>query len=157
VGSAAAAARAPGTGPVLLLMLSLLAVLVWALNPFAAILVVPALHLWLAAAAPEVRLRRGLAVALMVSGLVPLALLVAGYAVQLALNPLEIAWVGLLVVAGGHLGLGAVVLWSLWLGGAAAFFVIAVRGEEPAAPASTIGLRTPLTAPSETTGVGLRR
>jgi hypothetical protein len=154
VSSTATAARAPGTGPALLLSLSLLAAVVWALNPFAAVLVVPALHLWLAAAAPEVRLRRALAVGLMVAGTAPLGLLVGGLGAQLHLSPLEIAWLGLLMVMGGHLGLGAILLWSLGLGGAAAVFMVAVRGEEPAAPASTIGLRTPLVAAGEASGVG---
>jgi hypothetical protein len=154
VGSAAAAARAAGTGPALLLTLSLLAVVVWALNPFASILLVPALHVWLAAVAPEVRLRRALAVSLMLAGMLPLGLLLGGLGAQLGLGPREIAWLVVLMLAGGHLGPVAALLWSLGLGGAAAVFMVAVRGAEPAAPLSTLGPRTPLVAAGEASGVG---
>ena len=116
----------------MLLVLLAVAILVWALDPFAALLLIPALHLWLALAEPELRPRPLGALALVAGGLVPLLLLVFFYAHQLGLGPLELPWSGLLLVAGGHVGPLSALLWSIGLGCAAVAVMLSVT--QPQAP-----------------------
>jgi hypothetical protein len=99
-----------------LLVLIPIALLVWVGNPFAALLLVPAAHVWLLLAAPELRLRRAASLLLVAAGLVPALLLGVFYAHLLALSPGETLWTAVLLLAGGHVGLPAVLLWSIAAG-----------------------------------------
>ncbi|MCW3049207.1 MAG: hypothetical protein JWO74_3491, partial [Solirubrobacterales bacterium] len=96
----------PGPGPqaALLLVLCGLAVVVWIANPYAAAVLVPATHVWLALVAPELRLRRGPALLLVAVGLVPLGLVALSFMGQLDATPGAYAWWLTLLVAGGHAG-----------------------------------------------------
>jgi Peptidase family M28 len=114
------------------LVASGLAVVVWIANPYTALLIVPALHLWLLLASPELRPRRPLALALVALGLAPLALLIAFYADQLGLGFGTAAWSAVLLVAGGHVGLGSALLWSIGLGCAAGAAMLAALAPPPA-------------------------
>ena len=114
-------------GLAILLVLIPLALVVWASNPFAALLLLPATHLWLLLAAPELRPRRAGSIALVLAGLLPLALLILFYAHQLGLGVGGVAWTAVLMLAGGHIGLGGAVLWSAALGCAAAAAMLALR------------------------------
>ncbi|HWX52259.1 MAG TPA: M28 family peptidase [Solirubrobacteraceae bacterium] len=116
----------------MLLVLLPLTVLVWALNPFAALLLVPALHLWLLLADPELRPRPAGAFALLALGLAPIALLVVFYAHQLGLGPADVPWMALQLVAGGHVGLLSALLWSVAFGCAATAVMLLLT--EPEAP-----------------------
>jgi hypothetical protein len=107
------------------LLLTGLAIVVWIGNPYAALLLIPALHLWLLLASPELRPRRPAALAIVLIGLAPLVLLMSFYARQLGLGPAALAWNALLLVAGGHIGFGSALLWSLALGCAAAAAMVA--------------------------------
>src|SRR6185436_260103 len=73
--------------------------LVWLRNPWSAALLVPAAHLWLLAAAPEVRIGRLVAVALALGGFALPALAAVGYAVALHAGPIDLLWICLLAVA----------------------------------------------------------
>jgi hypothetical protein len=115
----------------LLLVLLSVSLVVWALNPFAALLLVPALYLWLLLLSPQVRSRPGAAVALVAIGVAPFVLLVSFYAHQLGLGPGQLAWTAVLLLAGGHVGLPAAALWSLGFGCAVGACVFALK--EPAA------------------------
>jgi hypothetical protein len=115
-----------------LLVLLAVALLVWALDPFAALLFVPAVHLWLLLAAPELRPRPLGSLALVGLGLAPVLLLVVFYAHQLGLGPGEVAWTAVLLVAGGHVGLSGALLWSIAFGCAAAAVMLCVT--QPFAP-----------------------
>jgi hypothetical protein len=114
------------TGLAVTLVLLVLSVVVWALDPFTSLLLVPALHVWLLLADPESRPRARGALALVAVGLLPLALLVFFYAHQLGFGPGSIAWAALLLVAGGHVGLLGAVLWSVGLGCAAAVVMLSL-------------------------------
>jgi hypothetical protein len=105
-----------GAGIGMLLVLLGVGVVVWALNPFAALLLLPAMHVWLLIVSPELRPRPPAALALVAIGLLPLALLMAFYAHQLGLGPGRVAWMAVLLVAGGHIGAPAALLWSVALG-----------------------------------------
>ena len=116
-------------GLALLLILAPLAVIVWLGDPFTALLLVPAVHLWLVLAAPELRPRRPLALLLVALALAPLALLIVFYAHQLGVGVGGVAWSMLQAVAGGHVGPIGALLWSVALGCAAAATMLAARGE----------------------------
>src|SRR4051794_29438828 len=64
----------PGAGAALLLTWCALATLLWVVNPFAAGFMVPAAHLWLLVVAPELRLRRAVALILVGISLLPFGL-----------------------------------------------------------------------------------
>jgi hypothetical protein len=141
------APQAPATAGAMLLLLAAVAVLMWIWNPYAAALLVPALHAWLLILAPGVRLRRAASIALLVVGLLPLLALVLADARSLGLGPLDSAWMAMLLVAGGHVGFATWLVWSLVLAVAIGVGAIALRppppAERPGAPDVTV--RGPLT------------
>lgn len=104
------------------LVLGALAAVVWLIDPLAALLLVPALHLWLALVdgsdvdSPLGRAPLLAPVTLVVLGLVPLAALIAFYAVKLGLDFGGVANTALLLVAGGRIGFGGLLLWSIAAG-----------------------------------------
>jgi hypothetical protein len=115
-----------------LAMLTLLfgvAVVLWLLNPYAALLVVGALHLGLLLVSPRTRPPRLAGLALIALALMPLALLIAFYARELRVGPGGIAWDAVLLLAGGHVGIAAMVLWSLAAGCVAAATLLALAPE----------------------------
>jgi Peptidase family M28 len=116
----------PETGGLATLLVALaVGVVVWAGNPYTALLLLPALHLGLLLAWPELRPRRAGSLALVALALVPLALLVAFYAHQLGLGVGGVAWTGLLLIAGGHIGLVGAMVWSVAFGCVAAAGLVA--------------------------------
>lgn len=116
----------------MVLVLLAISLLVWLSNPFTALLLIPAVHLWLLLASPEVRPGRVGSLALVAAALTPLVLLIAFYAHQFGLGLGGIAWTAVLLLAGGHVGFAGALLWSLALGCVAAAALLAVRA--PAAP-----------------------
>jgi hypothetical protein len=127
------AAGADAAGIATLLVLLALACVVWMFNPYAALLVVPGLHLLLPIASPERRPRPVAGLALLVLALVPLGLLVAFYAHQLGYGPGELVWSAVLLLAGGHVGVLAAAIWSVAFGCAVAIALVALT--PPADPA----------------------
>ena len=109
------------------IVLAALGLVVWIVNPYTALLLVPAVHLWLLAVVPEVRLPRAATAALVLAGLLPFALVALFFAAQLGLDPLELAWMALLLVAGGYAGPVGVLVWSLVLACGVAALSVAVR------------------------------
>jgi hypothetical protein len=103
-------------GLAMLTVLLAVGAVVWVLNPYAALLVLPALHLWLLLVSPRTRPPRMAALTLVALALVPLALLIAFYARELGVGPGGIAWEAVLLLAGGQVGVAAMVLWSLAFG-----------------------------------------
>ena len=100
---------------------------VWVFNPFAAALLLPALHVWMLLAAPEVRVRRAAALGLVGLTLLPVALVVLFYALTLGAGPLELAWGLLLAAVGGQVGLAGALAWSLLAGCLSAVLAIVLR------------------------------
>jgi hypothetical protein len=136
-------------GVAMLLVLLPVAVVVWILDPFTALLLLPALHVWLLIVSPELRPRPPAAIALVLVALLPLALLVSFYAHQLGLGPGRAAWMAVLLLAGGHLGVPGALLWSLALGCAAATVMLSLsRRSSTVGPAdddtSEVTIRGPL-------------
>ena len=137
-------------GLAMLLVLLAVTVLVWAINPFTALLLLPATHLWLLVVSPELRPRPPAALVLVAVGLLPLMLFMSFYAHQLGFGPGGLAWTAVLLFAGGSVGLGAALLWSLAAGCAVACAMVALTpSARPASPwpgaPSEITIRGPLT------------
>jgi hypothetical protein len=121
---------APLAGAAVALVVCAAALAVWALDPLAALFLVPAVHLWSAAAISE---RPRLGLVLVMGGLVlPLAVAVF-YLERLSLDPLDGLWYLCLLVAGGHVG-GLVALVGCVLVGALCSLVavLATRAGEQA-------------------------
>jgi ribosomal protein L34 len=135
-----------GAGVTVVLVALAATVVVWIGNPYAAVLLAPALHVWLFATAPEFRLRPAAGVAAVALGLVPLAVALAVLASGLDLGPAGLAWMGLLLVAGGHVSALGVLLWSLLAACAIGALLVAARGPAHAgdadAPITVRGPRT---------------
>ena len=107
---------ADGAGLALLTVLLAVAIVVWLSNPYAALLVLPALHLWLLLVSPRTAPAAPGGARAGRLALVPLVLLIAFYARELGLGPGGVAWDAVLLLAGGHVGIAATVLWSLGFG-----------------------------------------
>ncbi len=122
----------PGAGIAVLLVLTAVAVLLWLANPYAAALLVPALHLWLFALAPDLRVARPVRLLLVALGAVPPALVAVALSGPLGLGPVEAAWQLALMTAGGHISLLTVLLWSVVGGCAASALFVAASAPRPA-------------------------
>ena len=104
----------------------MLALIVWVLNPFAALLLVPALHMWLWLAQPGARGRRWSMALLLLVGILPLALILFYYANAYGLSPIALAW-GLALLPGGAMPIVSALCWSLALGCGVSAVVIGLR------------------------------
>lgn len=132
-------AAGSGAGVAVALALTAATLGLWAVDPFAALVAVPALHLWTLAALVDPPPRRRVRLGLVAGGLVLPALLAIYQLVVLGLDPLSGAWYLLLLMLGGQVGVAAVAVAALF---AAAFgSIVAIarrggsgRGERPAAP-----------------------
>lgn len=96
-----------------LLVLCLLAVLVWVLNPFAAVLLAPALHLWLLGVTPDWRWPRGVRLLAVLAGLIPFLLVALIDVRGLDYSFTQTLWQAVLLIAGGQIG---PLTWLLWTG-----------------------------------------
>jgi len=96
---------APGAGVVVSLVLALAALALWVINPYAALILAPAVHLWMLATLLEPPPPRKLALALVVLGLLLPGLVVLYDLLALSVGPLGGAWYLLLLIAGGHVDL----------------------------------------------------
>ena len=117
----------PGAAAAFLLVLCAVALVIWVENPFAAGLVVVALHCWMWIVAPEQRLRAPWAVMLFLAGLAPGVLAAVYYATALGLGPAEAAWNAVLMLAGGTVSVISAIEWSIVLGCVVSLAVMIVR------------------------------
>jgi hypothetical protein len=138
------AKSASGAGVAVALALSAAACLLWLLDPFAALLAVPAVHLWILATLVDPPPRRRVRAGLIVGGLVlPVLLAIYGLFV-LDVDPLAGAWYLLLLAIGGPIGLpqaAVAALFAAVLGSVIALArnVSAGGGTTPPAAPSTRG------------------
>jgi hypothetical protein len=101
--------------------------LVWLANPFAALLLIPVLHLLALIADPELRSSRPVGLALLGLALTPACGLLAFYAHELGLGPLGAAWT-VLTLTGAQLGLFGVILASVVAGCLLGVLLLALQG-----------------------------
>jgi hypothetical protein len=118
-----------GAAVAVMLVILIVALIAWLLNPFACLLLMPALHLWLLA----VEAGRGsggrpraLALSVTVLSVLPLVLLLVVYAHELGLGAVGLAESAVVGLAGGQLGLLGALLWSVALGCLLAIFAYVV-------------------------------
>lgn len=135
---------APGAGVATALALSLLVLLMWLVNPFAALMLVPALHAWtLLLLAGEGPRTLGARVAVVGVGLLLPAFVLLVYLFKLDVGPLAGLWYGFLLVTGHQIGLATALVGIGLLGvsGAVAAVAAARRPRptrEPQAPQQSI-------------------
>lgn len=136
---------APGAGVALVLVSAVVVGVVWIGNPYAASLLIPALHLTVLIAASGVRLPRVAGVALVMLGLVPTLIAVAMVASALGYGADQAAWAAVLAVAGGHIGPLSWLVLALLAGCGTATALVAVA-RRPAKPdEDSVTVRGPVT------------
>ncbi len=118
----------------LLVVMCLITAAIWLSNPFAAFLLVPALHLWLWAVSPDLRVPIPVRLLLIAVGIAPAVLVVVYYANELGYGPINVIWEMVLLLAGHGVSIVAAVEWSVVLGcllSAATLSVLGARGSRP--------------------------
>lgn len=95
----------PGAGVALALALAAGAFLLWLVNPYAGLLVVPAAHLWMLLALVRPAPGRRARAVMVALGLLPPLLVAVYYLFALSLDPLEGAWYLLMLATGHSVGL----------------------------------------------------
>ena len=138
----------PGAAAAVAVASVVLAVAIWAFNPYTGLLLAPAVHLWLLAAAPEIRLPRPVLALLVPLGLVPFALVAAAYAGAFGLGPVEALWQAVLLLVGGTVGPLGALAWSAVLACGLGALLVALRKsrEAPTGPdrEGPVSIRGPL-------------
>ncbi len=117
----------------LTLVMCVVTLVIWWLNPFAALFLVPALHLWLWLAQPGVRSHRWAVMALTLLAVLPAVPVVIYYANAYGLTPLAMIWSGALMISGGAMPVALAACWALALGCLASALVIGARSVRSAA------------------------
>ncbi|HEY5288163.1 MAG TPA: M28 family peptidase [Solirubrobacteraceae bacterium] len=148
---------ADGAGLAVLLVLLAVALLTWAFNPFACLLLIPALHLWLVAVGPGRRpgpRTRALAYGAIALGALPLLLLAVAQARELGLGLGGLLESVVLTFAGAQLGPLSVLLWSVGLGCVFAAVLLAPATETLAAPGAEGWLELATRGPVSYAGPG---
>jgi hypothetical protein len=139
-------AASPGAAAAFLLVLCVVALVLWIANPFAAALLVPALHVWMWIVAPEERLPVPWAVVLFLVGLVPGAVAAYYYAAVFGLGAAPAAWNAVLMLAGGEVSLLAALEWSVVLGCVVSLALMLVRiARQPRPAEAPVTTRGPIT------------
>ena len=123
----------PAAGVIIVLVATAVACVMWIANPYAAALLIPALHIWLFALAPDLRMPRAVRVLVAALGLLPIAVVAVAVARSLGLGVLDGAWELLLMTAGGHISPVSLLLWSLVAGCGVSALLVAAAGDAPSA------------------------
>jgi hypothetical protein len=142
-------ASAPGAACVTAIALSALATVLVFTNPYAALLLVPAVHLWMLATLTDVRWRGGTVMFLI--GLLPIAAIALYYMLRFDLGPLKAVWYLFLLVTGDQTGVLttiALLVLAAIAGSVAAILFARARHGEPAAPRAGGGRRPAEPQPS---------
>jgi hypothetical protein len=133
----------------LLMVMCAVTFVIWLGNPFAALLLVPALHLWMWATSPDLRLPSAVRALLIAIGIAPVALIVVYYANTLGYGPVGLVWQATLLLAGHGVSLVAALEWCLVLGCLAATVALAVlaalSGRRARATPMPVTVRGPVT------------
>jgi hypothetical protein len=107
-----------------------LALLVWGLNPYAALLLVPGLHIWLLLSEPGLRPANPLGwLGLLALAALPFLFVVLFYAHQLGLGPGAVVWEAMMLLAGGFIAPPAALLWSVAFGCVVSSLLLALTHE----------------------------
>lgn len=122
----------PGAQIAVVLVATAAASVMWITNPYAAALLIPALHIWLFALGPDLRMASALRLTLVGLGLLPAAAVALALARALELGAIDAAWQLVLLAAGGHISPLGMLLWSVVAGCAVSALLVAAHGRAPA-------------------------
>lgn len=118
------------------------ALVIWFVNPFSAVLVIPAAHLWLWLAEPGVRRHRCVTAVGLLLSVTPMIIVLLYYRGLYGFTLSGMLWSGTLMIAGRSLSLVPALYWSLMCGCAFAAVVLAIKGRprsiDPEAPEITV-------------------
>src|SRR5829696_2401668 len=117
----------PGPAVALTLVATVAALVLWLANPYAGLLVVPAVHLWLLVLLAGVRPSRRLRGTLIALGALPALLVAVYYMAALSMDPLSAAWYLLLLVTGHSVGLPTALVGCVMLGALCASIELVYR------------------------------
>jgi Peptidase family M28 len=135
-----------GAAVAVMLVMCLVTLAIWLANPFAALLLIPALHLWLWIVVPDVRLPIPVTVVMLLAAIAAPALVAASYATTLGLGPFETLWSWVLLLAGGGVSVVAALEWCIVLGCTFSVVAIAVHAaREPREEDAPVTIRGPVT------------
>jgi hypothetical protein len=130
----------PGAAVALALVLSVSALFLWLVNPYAGLLAAPAAHLWMLVVLTRPVPRRRVRAVMIAIGVVPALLVALYYLVALSMNPLEGAWYLLMLVTGHSVGLATTLVACVMLGVLGGTIEIAARvPDEPGAEPRELG------------------
>jgi hypothetical protein len=121
----------PGAAAAAIAVLAATLVGIWIRNPFTAALLLPVAHAGVVVAAPEIRLRRGVAIGLLAASLLPAVVAWAWLGSALGAGLVDLPWLGLQLVAGGHVGALALLAGSLVAGVVGSLLAIVRRQPGP--------------------------
>ncbi|MDQ6816950.1 MAG: M28 family peptidase, partial [Actinomycetota bacterium] len=134
-----------GATAALMTVLCGVALAVWAANPFAAALLVPAIHLWMWAVAPEVRPPRAAVALMALAGLALPALATVYCAEALGVGPIGLIWSFTTLLASGTIGVLSALEMSILIGCAVSFALIAVaKARQPRITQVPVTVRGPI-------------
>jgi hypothetical protein len=131
----------PGAACATALLACAAVVVLFFVNPFAAFLALPALHLWMLATLLDPPPARRVRALLVAGGLLLPAIVAAYYCLRLSMDPLSGAWYLLLLVTGHAVGLITALLGCVLLGVLTAVVWISRAKPEPAEPEAPEGPR----------------
>jgi hypothetical protein len=133
----------PGAGAALALVLAGVSLAIWVVNPYAALALLPAFHLWLLVTASPVPPARPAGLGLIAAGLiVPLAIALA-IMERLSLGPVAALWYGFLLVTGQHVGLYTALVGAVLLTCLAAAVRITLARRPPPREREAVSVRGP--------------
>lgn len=118
-----------GAAMAVMLTMTLASLAAWIVNAYAAALLVPAVHIWLVALSPQVRLRRWLAALLVLLSMAPLVVLALLDASAFGWSLHQLLWSVVTLIAGGHASVPIWLLSSVILGAMMSALVVAFRLE----------------------------
>jgi hypothetical protein len=128
---------APAAACATSLVVSGAVLVLWFANPYAALVLVPAAHLWMLATLVQPRPPARARLLLIAGGLLPPLLVAVYYLVQLSIDPLSGAWYMVLLATGHSVGLITSLIACVLLGALASVVSISrAAGEEPPAARS---------------------
>jgi hypothetical protein len=142
---------APGAAVATTLVTAVTLLVLWVVNPYATLVLVPAAHLWMLATLvdpPPTKRARALLIA---GGLLPPVLVAGYYLLRLSMDPLTGAWYLLLLVTGHSVGPITALIGCVLLGALGAVVTIARAREEPPRPVEE---RHPVYGPGAHAGPG---
>jgi hypothetical protein len=131
----------PGAACALALATVTTAIVLWFVNPFAALMAVPAVHLWMLATLTEPAPPRRARLGMVALGLLLPGLVVVYHLFVLHVHPVAGAWYLLMLVTGHVVGLLTTLIGCAWLAALCATLAVVLARRDPGPPEAPAGPR----------------